>query len=72
VNIAKLLYPNFNSVKNVVDMIQVSVTSAAADYSTDYDVRNFTLSWEMSHRLYSWETFYNSMPAFNHPIKIMK
>jgi hypothetical protein len=41
VNVAKLFYPNLNSVKIVGDMTQVSVTSAAADYSTDYDVRNF-------------------------------
>jgi hypothetical protein len=40
VNVAELLYPNFNSAKNVVDMIQVFITSAAVDYSTNYDVQN--------------------------------
>jgi hypothetical protein len=40
VNVSELWYPNFNSGKNVGDMIQISITSTAVDYSTDHDVWN--------------------------------
>jgi hypothetical protein len=40
-SVVELLCPNFNSVKNVEDMIQVSRTSTATDYSSDHDIQNF-------------------------------